>query len=165
MKTTFVIAALLAIGSLGCYAQNSVPAPGSGSLLGGGGGPGPVMPPPSTWGGGGWNDPWNPCWNCSPFANTVISPTVIVTNPDVGTVSVVGGGYDDYGVWRKIPMAVHYVYKNGRYNVVVLTAWDPWTHSWNRDLNIPAVNTTYMYKGRTYKFYVVLSTGIYYFNL
>lgn len=62
-------------------------------------------------------------------------------------------------------MSVEYNYNNNSYSVVVLTAWNPWTDSWNTDLNIPAINTSYRLDGTDYDFYAVLSTGTYYFNL
>ena len=85
--------------------------------------------------------------------------------PHIGKVNVVGVGYDDEGVWRTVPMSVEYNYNGTRYSATVLTAWDPWTDSWNTNLDVPAINTSYILNGQSYEFYVVLSTGTYYFNL
>lgn len=74
-------------------------------------------------------------------------------------------GYDDQGVWRSIPMTVEYTFTGARYSVVVLTAWNPWSDDWDKNLNIPAFNTTYRLNQYTYRFYTNLSTGTYYFNL
>lgn len=163
---TLILAALMSLGGVSLVsAQNSAPAPGSGSIGGGGfgggfgGGMRPLGPPP----GAGWGNPWGPGWN-----SPVYSPTVVFTNynnANQGTTKVIGCGYDATGVWRTIPMSVNYNYNGVEYDVVVLTAWNPWTQSWSTNLNIPAVNTSYYLNGITYDFYVVLSTGTYYFNL
>lgn len=152
------LALLLGFGT--ALAQNSAPAPGSGSI---GGGPvGPIGPPP----GGGWGNPWGPGWNAG-FGPNYIPATVVINNSSVnyGKTNVVGCGYDATGVWRTIPMTVQYQYNGVQYNVIVLTAWNPWTNSWNTNLNVPAVNTSYYINGNNYNFYVVLSTGTFYFNL
>ena len=62
-------------------------------------------------------------------------------------------------------MSVQYNYTGTRYSATALTAWDPWTDSWNTNLDVPAINTSYTLNGQSYEFYVVLSTGTYYFNL
>lgn len=167
MKRILIILSSLMI-SVGCLmAQNSAPAPGSGSITrpaggggwGGGFGPGPMAPSPS------WGSPWGCGWNGYYGWNP--STTVVVSHSyqDSGKVNVVGVGYDDEGVWRTVPMAVQYTYNGTQYSVQVLTAWNPWTDSWNTRLDIPAINTSYRLNGTTYDFYVVLSTGTYYFNL
>lgn len=151
----------------GLSAQNSVPAPGSGSITpaagggwGGGFGPGPVAPPPPVWGSP-WGYGWNGYYGWNPNTTVVVQPGY----QNNGKVNVIAVGYDDEGVWRTIPMSVEYNYNNNSYSVVVLTAWNPWTDSWNTDLNIPAINTSYRLDGTDYDFYAVLSTGTYYFNL
>ena len=137
MKRLILILGAILLGSMAMSAQNSLPAPGSGSV--------------TTPAGGGWN----------PNTTVVVSPTY----QDNGKVNVVGVGYDDEGVWRTIPMAVQYNYNGSQYSVTVLTAWNPWTDSWDTGLDIPAFNTSYRLDGTSYDFYVVLSTGTYYFNL
>lgn len=82
-----------------------------------------------------------------------------------GVVSVVGCGYDDMGVWRTVPMTVSYSYNGVLYNATVLSAWNPWVDVWNNGIDVGAVNTSYYLNGANYNFYVVLSTGTYYFNL
>lgn len=156
-------------GVLTDYAQNSLPAPGSGGSfnpapIGGGGGgfgPGPGMmgnpgpPPPPAWGG---PNPWG--WSAS--------PTIVVNTPswtNQGTVNVIACGYDNRGIWRTLPLHVAYVYNGAQYDVTVLSAWNPWTDSWVKGLSTPAYNTSFYLKGNTYDFYTVLTTGTYYFNL
>lgn len=80
-------------------------------------------------------------------------------------MNVVGVGYDAQGVWRTVPMTVSYNYNGSQYSVIVLTAWDPWSDTWNTNLDIPAVNTSYYLDGSNYNYYAVLTTGTYYFNL
>lgn len=80
-------------------------------------------------------------------------------------MTVMACGYDAQGVWRVIPLRVSYKYNGIQYNVNVLNAWDPWTDMWDDAVNVPAVNTSYYIRGNNYDFYVVLSTGTYYFNL
>lgn len=180
-------AALLAFGmSLGGFAQNSMPAPGSGGRPGGGGGGGfgggmgaQSMPAPGTGGAfnpgpggpgpgpggpgpGGWGSPWGP------GPGPGLGVTVNVGAPlwaNSGTATVVGCGYDSYGVWRTIPLKVAYSYNGVQYNVTVLNAWNPWSDMWVRGVDAPAYNTSYYIRGNTYNFYTVLSTGTYYFNL
>ncbi len=100
-------------------------------------------PPPSNWG-----SPWNPNWNV-----------------DNGKATVVACGYDATGIWRIIPLNVIYNYNGVQYDVKVINAWDPWTRQWNADVDVTAVNTSYYLRGQNFDFYVVLSTGTYYFNL
>ena len=164
---------ILMAASVGAMAQNSLPAPGSGGSfrpapVGGGGGMGPGMmgpgpgmmgnpgpPPPAAWG-----SPWGPGWSSS--------PTIVVNTPswtNQGTTNVIACGYDNRGIWRTVPLHVAYVYNGVQYDVTVLSAYNPWTQSWNRGLSTPAYNTDYYLRGNSYDFYTVLSTGTYYFNL
>jgi hypothetical protein len=69
------------------------------------------------------------------------------------------------GVWRTVPMHVSYSYNGVLYNATVLSAWNPWVDVWNNGIDVGAVNTSYYLDGVNYNFYVVLSTGTYYFNL
>ena len=176
-----VFTVALALGALGVIAQNSMPAPGSGGSFGGRGGnsmpaPGsggsfnpappngigwnPGPPAPSNWGA-----PWSPGWNSYNGPIVVNSPLSSPDWQDSGVTTVVACGYDAMGVWRTIPLHVSYVYNGIQYNVTVINAWDPWTQSWNLGVDVPAVNTSYYMRGTTFNFYVVLSTGTYYFNL
>ena len=142
-----------------------VPVGGPGPVIGGSGlngpalnnpgpppGPGPVAtPPPAPVPGPGLfvpiNTVGNPNWQNS------------------GVINVVACGYDAQGVWRTIPLRVAYTYNGAQYDVNVLAAWNPWTDSWNQDVDVPAFNTTYFLNGVTYNFYTNLSTGTFYFNL
>lgn len=110
-------------------------------------GPGP--------GGPAWGSPWG-------GPNIVINAPISVNQ---GTTTVIGCGYDSYGVWRTIPLRVAYTYNGIQYNVTVINAWNPWTDMWNRGVDAPAYNTSYYLRGNTYNFYTVLTTGTYYFNL
>ena len=99
-------------------------------------------------------------------------PIVVNTPPlsspnwqNSGVMNVMACGYDAQGVWRTIPLRVAYTYNGAQYDVNVLAAWNPWTDCWNRDLDVPAFNTTYFLNGNTYDFYTNLSTGTFYFNL
>lgn len=133
--------------------QGPAPAPGSQIYN-----PGPNQPP-AEWGG-----PWGNGWTASP-------PIVVSTplsSPDwqnSGVMNVVACGYDAQGIWRTIPLRVAYTYVGGQYDVNVLAAWNPWTDVWNRDVDVPAFNTTYFLNGTTFNFYTNLYTGTYYFNL
>lgn len=167
MKRIILLLGILALSIGAATAQNSLPAPGSGSITppaggyGGGYGPGPVAPPPPPAWGSPWDYGWNGYYGYNPYTTVYVSPTY----QDNGKVNVVGVGYDDEGVWRTVPMSVEYNYNGKRYSATVLTAWDPWTDSWNTNLDVPAINTSYTLNGQSYEFYVVLSTGTYYFNL
>lgn len=174
MKRTIItiLAAVSALGLPAVMAQNSMPAPGTGSLnvpAGGGGmGPGMFGPGPGPAGTPGWGSSWGSPWGgwgyngiYSPSTQVILSPTY----QQSGKMNVVGVGYDAQGVWRNIPMTVSYNYNGAQYSVIVLTAWDPWSDSWNTQLDIPAVNTSYYLDGANYNYYAVLSTGTYYFNL
>lgn len=181
MRHIGVFTVALALGALGVIAQNSMPAPGSGGSFGGRGGnsmpaPGsggsfnpappngigwnPGPPAPSNWGA-----PWSPGWNSYNGPIVVNSPLSSPDWQDSGVTTVVACGYDAMGVWRTIPLHVSYAYNGIQYNVTVINAWDPWTQSWNLGVDVPAVNTSYYMRGTTFNFYVVLSTGTYYFNL
>jgi len=147
MKKTFISVLMLAC-SVILHAQNSAPAPGTGQVGF------PTVPPP---GASGWyGNPWG--W----------SPGGAAYYPDwedYGTANVVGCGYDDQGVWRIVPMTVHYRYNGVQYVVNVINAWNPWSDTWNDGVDLPAFNTSYYLNGKTYDFYTNLSTGTYYFNL
>lgn len=161
----FLAAVMMIMGCIGMSAQNSMPAPGTGGSFnpaptggggGGFGGPGPGFGGPGPgpgWGGPGWG------WS---------GPSVIINTPtyvNQGTTNVVAVGYDNSGNLRTIPMRVAYYWSYGEYDATVLAAYNPYTLSWDKGLNIPAYNTSYFLNGNTYDFYVPLSTGTYYFNL
>lgn len=163
-KIRFLTSAVAAVMALGAFAQNSLPAPGSGGAYtpnvgpglppnGIGWNPGPAYP-------GYWGSPWNPGWT--------YSPTIIVNQPavsDQGVTRVVACGYDAQGIWRVLPLTVSYQYNGVQYDVNVLNAWNPWTDQWDRGIDLPAYNTSYVLRGKTYDYYVVLPTGTFYFNL
>ncbi len=91
-----------------------------------------------------------------------------VGNPDwqnSGKINVISCGYDAKGDWQVMPLKVSYKYNGIQYDVKVLDAWDPWTDMWDYGVDVPAVNTSYYLRGNNYDFYVVLSTGTFYFNL
>lgn len=172
-----ISAAAVLLSVTGMSAQNSLPAPGSGGgyqPAGGGFGggfnagynaglnaglgwnPGPPAPY--------WGSPWYDGYNYSP--TIVVSPSVNQTDfQNQGTEKVVACGYDAQGVWRVIPLLVSYQYNGSQYVVNVLNAWNPWTDSWDKGVDVPAYNTDHWLKNVEYKFYVVLSTGTFYFNL
>ena len=102
--------------------------------------------------------PWNQGWVSMNDANAN-------KNLNKGEVATLACGYDATGVWRTIAMRVAYSSNGILYKSIVLSAWNPWTDEWERNINVPAVNTDIDIKGTTFKFYVVLSTGTYYFNL
>jgi len=64
-----------------------------------------------------------------------------------------------------LPLVVSYRYNGVQYGVNVLNAWNPWTDSWDRGVDLPAYNTTYYLRNVEYDFYTVLPTGTFYFNL
>lgn len=172
--------------AVGMWAQNSAPAPGSGGGFnpapangigwnpgpgatsapapgsGGGYNPGPGGPGGPGWNGPAWGGPWGPGWNSTPSVIVNLGTPNIANS---GVTNVVGVGYDAQGVWRTVPMRVAYNYNGAFYNVTVLNAWNPWTDMWNRGVDQPAYNTSYLLRGQTYNFYAPLSTGTYYFNL
>lgn len=167
MKSTtklVTLATTLMLGLLPTLAQNSLPAPGTG---------GNSMPAPGTGSSfnpgppaGSWGNPWNsPGWNTWNGPMIVNTPMSSPNWQNAGTMNVIGVGYDVQGVWRTIPMTVSYQYNGVQYNVTVVNAWDPWSDSWNTGIYDQAFNTNYYLRGITYNFYVVLSTGTYYFNL
>lgn len=168
---TLASAAILLGAVFGADAQNSLPAPGSGgsytpnmggSWGGSWGGYNPIYnpaPAPPYWG-----SPWYAGWNYNP--TVVLAPTV--SAPDFtqqGTTKVIACGYDATGVWRVIPLKVSYVYNGAQYNVYVLNAWNPWTDQWDQGVDVKAYHTDYTLRDVNYDFYVVLSTGTFYFNL
>lgn len=102
--------------------------------------------------------PWNQGWVSMNDANAN-------KNLNKGEATTLACGYDATGVWRTIAMRVAYSSNGILYKSIVLSAWNPWTDEWERNINVPAVNTDIDIKGTTFKFYVVLSTGTYYFNL
>jgi hypothetical protein len=62
-------------------------------------------------------------------------------------------------------MLVSYQLMGSQYNVTVLNAWNPWTNQWDNDVDQQAYNTEFTLRGHTYDYYVMLTTGTYYFNL
>lgn len=164
-----VVLFVAVLSAMSIYAQNSLPAPGTGGSFRpnpiGSGMPGPVIPSPSMPGyrpglGAGCGPGWGPGWTNYPSAPI---PSPSWTNQ--GETNVIACGYDATGVWRTIPMRVAYVYNGVDYDVTVLAAYNPWTDMWNRGLNVAAYNTNYYLRGVYYDFYTVLSTGTFYFNL
>lgn len=150
-------------GAIGISAQNSAPPPGAPMGMPGGAGPGgpggPGIPPPNPGPaptppppGPAWGSPWNSGWGSASWENN-------------GYTTVMACGYDAQGVWRVIPLYVNYNYNGIQYNVTVVNAYDPWTDTWNYNVDAQAFNTSYYINGNTYNFYVPLSTGTYYFNL
>lgn len=123
----------------------------------------PQGPPVGQWGppSGMWGSPWTPGWNYAPVAG---SPMMGVPS-DSGVTKVIACGYDAQGVWRVIPLTVSYQYDGVQYQVTVLNAWNPWTDMWDRGVDDQAFITNYVLRGTTFNYYVVLSTGTYYFNL
>lgn len=158
-----LILSIIAWAAIGLSAQNSLPAPGAP------GGTGNSLPSPggTTFGPGmmgpNWGSPWGPP---PPPSNPVWLPAGYGTDwQNGGNLTVVACGYDAQGVWRVLPLRVEYNYNGVQYDVEVINAWNPWSDTWNYNVDVPAVNTSYYLRGNTYDFYVVLSTGTYYFNL
>ena len=123
----------------------------------------PNNPAPSQWG-----SPWsgNSLMTPQPVPAPGMPPAPApIYNTNQGYTTVMACGYDAMGVWRVLPLYVSYQYNGVQYNVTVINAWDPWTKVWNYGVEVPAVNTSYYLKGTTFNFYVVLSTGTFYFNL
>ena len=174
MKKT-IYALMLALGAAGmASAQNSVPAPGSGGGFTPAGGPGGATSVPAPGSGGGfqpgggpgpagpaWGGPWGGGWSSSPAI--VVSPPVSGFNS--GLTNVVAVGYDAMGNYRALPLRVSYQWNGAYYSVTVINAWNPWTDAWNYGVDLPAYQTTYQFRGQTYNYYAVLSTGTFYFNL
>lgn len=150
----------------GAFAQNSLPAPGSGGSFrpnnpspgmpanGIGWNPGPMFP-------GNWGSPWNNDWNNSPTIIVNQTPSI----PNQGITKVVACGYDAQGIWRVLPLTVSFQYNGVDYDVYVINAWNPWTDQWDRGVDTPAYNTSYYLRGQEYDFYCILPTGTFYFNL
>lgn len=155
-----IITILTLVSGLCAAAQTSMPAPG-GSFPGMAGNSMPA-PGASTWTGS-WGSPWAapppppPSWSPGMFESSDWQNSGIVT--------VMACGYDAQGVWRVLPLRASYKYNGIQYDVVILNAWNPWTDMWDDAVDVPAVNTSYYIRGNNYDFYVVLSTGTYYFNL
>lgn len=144
--------------------NNPTPPPGPGPAFGNGPdpapgscvyNPGPPTPAPPLAGPG-----------PSPFAPLVVNTPLSSPNwQNNGVTNVIACGTDAQGVWRTIPLRVAYTYNGAQYNVTVLSAWNPWTDTWNYGVDQPAFNTYYFLNGNYYDFYTNLSTGTFYFNL
>ncbi len=102
---------------------------------------------------------WGPGMNMPPAP----IPTPVIASH--GRMRVIACGYDITGVWRVLPMVVHYRYNGIQYMVNVLSAWNPITRMWIPDVDTQAFNTTYTLRGVTYNYYTVLSFGTFYFNI
>lgn len=158
-----MLAIALGAGAIGVIAQNSMPAPGSGGSFN------PSPPNGIGWNprpgiSSSWGNPWGPGWS----SYNPVMPDVPLASPDwqnTGVTNVISCGYDAMGVWRTVPLNVSYNYNGVQYDVTVINAWNPWTSSWDTDMDVPAVNTSYYLNGQTFDFYAVLSTGTFYFNL
>lgn len=162
-----LVSSALICGSLAVFAQNSLPAPGSGGGFqpagglpagGFGGGFGPTSAPSN------WGSPWYMGQMYNPPVVPVSVP-VTVAQPNQGLTKVIACGYDAQGVWRVFPMLVSYQWNGVQYNVNVLNAWNPWTDQWNKGIDESAYNTDYYLKNIQYDYYTVLPWGTFYFNL
>ena len=133
---------------------NNGPAPAPGSDVYN---PGPqVAPPPPL------ANPGAP----GPMAPMVTDAPLSTPNwQNAGTITVIACGYDAQSVWQTIPLRVTYTYNGAQYEVMVDSAYNPWTQTWNYGVDQPAFNTYYFLNGNYYNFYTNLSTGTYYFNL
>lgn len=111
-----------------------------------------------------WGSPW---LNTDTIDRQIsVKDTSMTPNrQNSGYTTVIACGYDAQGIWRTIPIHVRYRYNGIRYDVDAINAWNPWTDSWNCNVDTPAINTEYLLHGNEFSFYVVLSTGTYYFNL
>ena len=105
-------------------------------------------PPPAGWGGPGFLPP-------APANNW----------QNQGSLNVMASGIDSQGVEKQIPLFVTYQFNGVNYNITVLNAWNPYTYSWDAQVDQPAYSTSYFFNGITYNYYTVLSTGTWYFNL
>lgn len=158
-----IIVALTALaGTPAMQAQNSFPAPGGGTSAPAPGTGGAFMPDNGPGWGGGWGP--GPGWG-NDFDDYGPMGYMGSGWQNQGFVSVVGCGYDMKGIWRVVPMRVAYTFLYGQYSCTVLSAYNPWTESWNRGIDQPAYNTSYWLRGNEYDFYANLPTGTYYFNL
>lgn len=163
---------LIAAAAAMASAQTSAPAPGTGSIRYGqpiGWLPGPSASAPAPGAGQIGFPTALPPYPSGYYGNPLVwCPSNVVYSPDwqnYGTANVVGCGYDINGVWRIVPMSVNYRYNGVQYDVEVINAWNPWTDTWDDDVDEPAINTSYYLNGKTFDFYTNLSTGTYYFNL
>lgn len=165
------LAIALVLSPLLMQAQNSLPAPGTGSIPGGGTSlpaPGAGSANPGFGPGPAWGSPWGNSWGGNPWSPPPIVGNVPLSQPDwqnQGIIHVVGCGYDSQGVWRVVPMLVAYQYNGVQYDVNVLKAWNPWTDTWNDDVDAQAFNTDYWLRGTEFDYYTVLPYGTFYFNL
>lgn len=168
MKKILLLLAIPMLTAFAAVAQSSMPAPGgrpaAGNVRpmpGGNSAPAPGGVAPSNLRPA-WGSPWGPAYGgWGPGMGTASNPNW----QNNGVMNVVACGYDAQGVWRVLPLRVSYSYNGIQYNVNVLNAWNPWTSSWDDDVDVPAMNTSYYLRGQNYNFYVVLSTGTFYFNL
>lgn len=119
-----------------------------------------VNPPTS-----GWGSPWSSIVQTPSVAP---GPVMQMTPPqpsNSGIVTVVACGFDNFGVWRVVPLSVAYKFNGVSYSTTVVNAWNQETDTWSYKVDMPAYNTIYYQNGTTYRFYAPLSTGTYYFNL
>lgn len=149
--------------------QSSLPAPGSGGSYNpapvnrpSNGGLGPVWGPNPGWTNGpGWNNGFGPSFG--PSLNIGININAPTTSQ--GSENVIACGYDNWGIFRQIPMYVSYYYDGFEYDVTVINAYNPRMGIWYRGIDVPAYSTTYYMNGNTYNYYVPLSFGTFYFNI
>ena len=120
--------------------------------------PGQIPPPPV---GNPGQAPPPPGWGMSGYLNSLANSDW----QNQGYVNVMATGYDSQGVMKQIPLYVSYTFNGVNYNVTVLNAWNPYTYTWDSDVDQPAYETSYFINGFTYNYYTVLSTGTFYFNL
>lgn len=116
----------------------------------------PVNPPINS------QTPPPPGWGGIPGTLT-IPPSADWMNQ--GTMNVMATGYDSEGVLQQIPMFISYQFNGVNYNITVLNAWNPYTQTWNSNVDEPAYSTSYFFNGFNYNYYTVLPTGTFYFNL
>lgn len=102
------------------------------------------------------------CWGNISYSGPDNPPPVVYNN---GILHLVAVGYDAQGVWQTVPIIVQYQWNGVGYDPTVLDAWNPWTQSWQPNLDLSAFQTQYLLRGQTYNWYVNLPTGTYYFNL
>lgn len=82
-----------------------------------------------------------------------------------GNINVMATGYDSEGVLMQIPLFVSYNYNGVNYNVMVLNSWNPYTQTWDNQVDIPANSTDYYFNGFKYNYFAALPVGNFYFNL